>query len=293
MKAPVSFIIPTLNEERNIRDAISSVAGWADEVFVLDSYSDDHTVEFARAMAVRVVRRHFDNFAAQKNWALDHLPLHNEWVFFLDADERVPDQLRSEIIKATEDQSDAWDGYFVGMKQIFMGSVIAHGGWFPNFRLLLFKHRLGRYEERLVHEHLALRGRAGRLKNFLVHEDRKGIHQYFDRHNVYSTMEALEVHRYLTGKIRNYSPVRSRLGSAPAKRRALKEWAYRYLPFRSLCKFMWSYVLKRGFLDGRVGFRYCFLQSVYEYQVSLKLMELRSDPTSAMVRYELLSPVEP
>jgi len=285
MKAPISFIIPTRNEERNIRDAIGSVASWADEVFVLDSYSEDRTVEFAKAMGVHVAQRRFDNFAAHKNWALDNLPLGNEWVFFLDADERVPPQLRTEIAEATVGPGCAWDGYFVGMKQLFMGSEIAHGGWFPNFRLLLFKHRVGRYEQRIVHEHLILRGKAGRLKNLLIHDDRKGIHQYFQRHNVYSTMEALEAHQYLTGEAKDYSLAGALLGSTPERRRRLKQWAYRHLPFRPLFKFLWSYGLKRGFLDGRVGFRYCLLQSFYEYQVSLKLIELRSDPTSPMLRY--------
>jgi len=292
MKTPVSFIIPTRNEERNICAAIGSVAGWADEVFVLDSYSEDRTVEFAEAMEAQVAQRRFDNFAAQKNWALDHLPLRNEWVFFLDADERVPPELRAEITEAITDLGCAWDGFFVGMKQLFMGSVIAHGGWFPNVRLLLFKHRVGRYEERIVHEHLTLSGRAGRLKNLLIHEDRKGIHQYLERHNLYSTMEALEAHRYLTDRVKDNSLSHSRLGGAPGRRRAVKQWAYRHLPFRPFFKFLWSYGVKRGFLDGRVGFRYCLLQSLYEYQVSLKLMELQSDPTSPMLRYISSSPLK-
>jgi len=285
MKASVSFIIPTRNEERNIRDAIGSVVSWADEVLVLDSYSEDRTVEFAREMGVYVAQRRFDNFAAHKNWALDNLPLRNEWVFFLDADERVPKRLRTEIVEATADTGYPCEGFFVGMKQLFMGSAITHGGWFPNFRLLLFKHRLGRYEHRSVHEHLILRGRVRTLKNLLIHDDHKGIHQYFERHNIYSTLEALEAYRYLAGRAKSCSPAHARLGGTPERRRALKQWAYQYLPCRPLFKFLWSYAIKRGFLDGRVGFRYCLLQSFYEYQVSLKLAELQSDPTSPMLRY--------
>jgi glycosyltransferase involved in cell wall biosynthesis len=286
MKVPVSFIIPTRNEERNIRGAIESVAGWADEVFVLDSFSTDLTIELARAMDAKVARREFDNFAAQKNWALDNLPLRNEWVFFLDADERVTPQLWDEVAGALTDARSSCDGYFVGMKQLFMGSPVAHGGWFPNFRLLLFRHRLGRYERRIVHEHLLLRGKIGRLRNMLIHDDHKGIHQYFERHNVYSTMEALEAHRHLANDTGEQSLAASLTGTAPERRRALKQWAYRHLPFRPLFKFAWSYVLRRGFLDGRVGFRYCLLQAFYEYQVSLKLLELRLDPTSPMLRYQ-------
>lgn len=285
MRAPVSFIIPTRNEERNIRGAIESIAGWADEVFVLDSLSTDRTVELARAMGVKVAQREFDNFAAQKNWALDNLPLRNEWVFFLDADERVTPELRDEAAEAVTDPARGCDGYFIGMKQLFMGSPISHGGWFPNLRLLLFKHRLGRFERRIVHEHLILRGNAGRLGNLLIHDDHKGIHQYFERHNVYSTMEALEANRDLAGDIRGQSLSRSLTGSAPERRRAIKRWSYRHLPLRPMFKFVWSYVLKRGFLDGRVGFRYCVLQAFYEYQVSLKLIELDLDCASPMLRY--------
>ena len=283
MKAPVSFIVPTRNEERNLREAITSIADWADEVFVLDSFSDDQTVEIANAMGAHVAQRRFDNFAAQKNWALDHLPLRNQWVFFLDADERLTPALRAEIFEMLANPGP-YEGYFVGMKQLFMDAEIVHGGWFPNFRLLLFKHRRGRFERRLVHEHLVLDGRTGYLKSLLIHHDHKGIHQYFERHNVYSTMEALEAHRNMVNAPPD-SVVAPLRGGAPARRRALKQWAYRYLPCRPLCKFLWAYVLRFGFLDGRVGFRYCVLQSLYEYQVSLKLIELRSSPGSPMLRY--------
>jgi glycosyltransferase involved in cell wall biosynthesis len=288
MNVPVSFIIPTRNEERNIREAIASVTGWADEVFVLDSYSEDRTLDIAQEMGAIVAQRRFDNFAEQKNWGLDNLPIRNEWVFFLDADERIPPELREEIIKALAGPG-SWDGFFVGMKQLFMGSEIAHGGCFPNLRLLLFKHRLGRFERRIVHEHLILRGKAGRLRNLLIHDDRKGLHQYFERHNVYSSMEALEACRHLAHHAKEHGLVPGLFGSTPERRRALKHWAYEYLPFRPLFKFLWSYLLKRGFLDGRAGIRYCLLQAFYEYQVSLKLIELRSDPVSPMLRYAPIS----
>lgn len=285
MKAPVSFILPTRNEERNIREAIESVIDWAGEVFVLDSYSDDRTVEIATGMGVQVAQRRFDNFSAQKNWALDNLPLKNEWVFFLDADERVTNELRAEIANILKASGSRFDGYYVGMRQYFLGGMISHGGWYPNLRLLFFKHRLGRFEARIVHEHLVLDGPIGRLKHEVLHQDKKGLQQYFDRHNVYSTMEALEAYRHLADNGSLGQLKSSLFGTGPERRRALKRWAYRYLPCRPLFKFLWSYVLKRGFLDGRVGFRYCVLQSFYEYQVSLKLRELQSDSTSPMYRY--------
>jgi glycosyltransferase involved in cell wall biosynthesis len=285
VRVPISFIIPTLNEERNIRLALDSIIGWADQVLVLDSFSTDQTCEIARARNVEVVQHRFENFSAQKNWALDNLPLRNDWVFFLDADERVTRELRTELAELLTDGSPPRDGYYVGMKHLFMGSFVKHGGWYPNLRLLLFRHRLGRYEQRIVHEHLVLRGPTGRLDNLLVHDDQKGLHRYFDRHNHYSTMEALEALAVVTERDVGQRISANLAGTVPERRRAVKHFAYRYLPCRPLLKFIWSYLLKRGFLDGRIGFRYCVLQSIYEYQISLKLLELRSDPHSANSAY--------
>ena len=286
MKIPLSFIIPARNEERNIRAAIDSVAEWADQVFVLDSYSDDRTTAIAEAMGAQVARRRFDNFSAQKNWALDNLPLRTDWVLFLDADERVPCSLRRELEHLLSHPAVQLDGYYVGMEHLFMGAVISHGGWYPNDRLLLFKHRLGRYEPRIVHEHLILQGKTGRLANLLIHDDRKGLHRYFERHNMYSTMEALEAHRYLHRDKTERSLTAGRLDATRERRRALKQWAYRRLPCRPLFRFLWTYVLRRGFLDGRVGLRYSLLQAFYEYQISLKLLELQTDSKSPMLKYE-------
>lgn len=285
MKAPVSFIIPTRNEERNVGEAIRSVIDWASEVFVLDSFSDDKTVDIARQMGACVSQRRFDNFSAQKNWALDNFPLKNEWVFFLDADERIPAALQREITQVVSYSSCPFDGFYVARQNFFMGVPVRHGGWYPDLRLILFRHRLGRYESRIVHEHIVLNGTAGRLTEALLHyNDNKGLHQYFERHNVYSTMEALEAYGQRgDGVLENH--LRSSLfGAGPERRRVLKRWAYRYLPSRPLFKFLWSYVLKRGFLDGRVGFHYSLLQSFYEYQISLKLRELRSNAESPMVK---------
>lgn len=285
MSVPVTFIIPTLNEERNIALALESILGWADQVFVLDSFSTDRTCEIARACGTEVFQHRFEDFASQKNWGLDTLPLRNDWVFFLDADERVTRLLRDELDALFAGGFPACDGYYVGMMHRFMGSYLTHGGWFPNLRLLMFKHRLGRFENRIVHEHLVLRGRIGRLRSMILHDDHKGMHQYFDRHNHYSTMEALEALSVVTSNDDEHHLRPNLRGTGPERRRALKHFAYRHLPCRPILKFMWSYVLKRGFLDGRVGFRYCLLQSIYEYQISLKLLELRSDHSSPMFVY--------
>jgi len=284
-RAPMTIVIPTRNEERNLPETLRAIEGWADEVFVFDSFSDDRTCEIAREHGAIVVQHEFQNFAAQKNWALDNLPFRTEWVFFLDADMRPTPALRQEVLRVLNDRPESFDGYFVSMQICFMNQWLRHGGICPNWSLRLFKHQIGRYEERLVHEHIHLRGKVGYLHSEILHNDYKDLARYFDRHNVYSSMEAIEVFRFLNGSgAETLQPSFWRRG--PERRRVLKQLAYRYVPCRPLVKFLWMYFARAGFLDGRAGLRYCLLQTFYEYQVSLKLMELRSTATSPLLRYQ-------
>jgi glycosyltransferase involved in cell wall biosynthesis len=286
MKIPVTFIVPTLNEERNIDETLGSIKNWVDEVYVLDSFSSDRTCELASNAGAHLVQHRFENFSAQKNWALDNLPMRNEWIFFLDADERVTSGLRHELEKLFTDGGEpSLDGYYVGRMNHFMGGWIRHAGMYPNWNLRMFRHRLGRYEERIVHEHVVLTGKVGYLRQPLAHDDYKGLERYFDRHNTYSSMEALEVWNLVsaTEVKRLLNP--SLFARGPERRRALKQAAYRYLPCRALVKFLWMYLFSGGFLDGRIGFRYCVLQAFYEYQISLKIQELKSDLESPIFRY--------
>ena len=278
-KTPVSVLICTRNEERNLGACLKSVS-WADDCVVLDSCSDDHTVNIALAGGARVVSREFDNFSAHKNWALDHLDFKHDWILIVDADERVTPDLAREIA-ALVSGSPQHHGYYLARQNWFAGVWIRHGGWYPDWNLRLLRRGRGRYEARMVHEHILLTGPPGYLQNPLIHYDYKGIERYFDRHNVYSSLEAVEAHRTLTAPDQPRGLPAALLARGPARRRFLKNLAYRYLPARALIKFFWMYVLKLGFLDGRMGFRYCLLHTFYDYQISLKLEELR-DPQSPM-----------
>lgn len=276
-KPPVSVLICTKNEERNLPGCLESVA-WAGDVVVFDSFSDDDTVKIAGQLGARVVQRQFDNFSAHKNWALDHVDFAHDWVLIVDADERVSQDLAREIAAAVARPGEIC-GYYLARKNYFCGIWIRHGGWYPDYNLRLLKRGRGRYEARLVHEHVLLDGPAGYLHNALIHHDYKGIERYFDRHNVYSSLEAVEARRTLAapGSDQNLPGLFGVKG--PERRRFLKNLAYRHLPARCLFKFIWMYFIKLGFLDGRMGFRYCLLHTFYEYQVSLKLAELQ-DPNS-------------
>jgi glycosyltransferase involved in cell wall biosynthesis len=287
---PLSVIIPTRNEERNLRQTLTSVVNWADQIFVFDSFSDDRTLEIAREFEVGVVQRHFDNFAAHKNWALDNLPISNHWIFFLDADERLTPELRDEIGKVIVSGASA-NGYYVARRNIFMDRWIRHAGMYPDWQLRLFRRGKGRYEERIVHEHVVIDGPTGYLTNPLEHNDFKGLERWFDRHNHYTSMEAMEIRRVLDGD-RSQRIASTLMSRGPERTRLIKEFAYRYLPGRAFFVFIWMYLIRGGFLDGRIGFRYCMLKTFVDYQTSLKLIELQSESCELPQKIVAAAPAE-
>ncbi len=177
MSLPLSVLVPTLDEELNLPDCLDSLQ-WADEVFVVDSFSKDRTLEIARARGAHVVQHAFESYSRQKNWALDNLPFRNEWVLIVDADERVTPELRCEVEQVLVSSTAAFEGYYVNRRFIFLGTWVRHAGWYPSWNLRLFRHRLGRYDDREVHEHIVLNGGVGYLRNDLLHFDKRGLEAY-------------------------------------------------------------------------------------------------------------------
>lgn len=271
-QVPVSIIIPTKDEERNIAVCLKSLE-WADELIVFDSHSSDRTLHIAAEFGVRIVKRVFDNFAAHKNWALENIELRNEWVFIVDADERGSPALAEEI-RETIARADALNGYYVARQYWHWKKSLR--AVYPDYNLRLIRHGKGLYEDRIVHEHMVIEGPAGYLENHLIHEDDKGIERWLDRHNKYSSMEAIEAWKLLNQKGKDSSLAARLFARGPERRRALKQFAYGYLPFRPVWHFFYLYLVKRGFLDGRMGFRYAVLKMFYEHQISLKIEELDS-----------------
>ena len=283
MAINISVIVPAKNEEANIEACLHSVA-WADEVFVVDSQSTDRTAEIAKQMGAKVAQFHYDGrWPKKKNWALDNLPFRNEWIFIIDADERVTPELRDEMAEMIK--NDAMAGYYINRKFIFLGRWIKHCGWYPNWNLRLFKHRLGRYEflgqgtddtrtgDNEVHEHVLLRGAAGYSKHDLLHEDYRDLFHWLERHNRYSSWEASVYGNLRTDEtLETIGP--SFLGGPLQRRRFFKKVWVR-LPFRPALKFIAMYVLKLGFLDGMAGYYFCRLHSHHEFNIKAKQFELR------------------
>ncbi|MEQ9348979.1 MAG: glycosyltransferase family 2 protein [Alphaproteobacteria bacterium] len=190
-------------------------------------------------------------------------------------------------IRRTIARPDAADGYAIARKNLFQGVWIRHAGMYPDWQLRLFRRGRARYEDRIVHEHMMVEGRTDQLREPMIHHDYKGIERYFERHNSYTSLEAVEAFRLMHGLAgadhAHLAHLNATGDAAPARRRRLKSFAYRYVPCRSLAVFLYMYVWRLGFLDGRRGFRYCLIRAFHEYQLSLKLDELR-DPQSPMRR---------
>lgn len=290
-KIPVSVIIPAKNEEANLHACLASLQQ-ADEIFVVDSQSTDKSAEIATSYGAKVVQFHFNGrWPKKKNWSLDNLPFRNEWILIVDCDERITPELWDEIAISIQnnqqsDQQSQFDGFYLNRRVFFMGKWIRHGGKYPDWNLRLFKHKLGRYEnlnteeirntgDNEVHEHVILKGEVGYLKNDMLHEDFRDLFHWLERHNRYSNWEARVYYNILTGKDDDGTIGASLFGDAVQRKRFLKKIWVR-LPFKPLLRFILFYIIQRGFLDGKAGYIYARLLSQYEYQIGVKLYELRS-----------------
>lgn len=283
-KIPVSVLIPAKNEEANLSACLESLAP-ADEVFVVDSQSSDRSAEIAEGYGAKVVQFYFNGrWPKKKNWGLDNLPFSNEWVLIVDCDERITPELWEEIAVAI--QNPGFDGYYLNRRVFFLGTWIRHGGRYPDWNLRLFKHKKGRYEnlgteeirntgDNEVHEHVVLPGQVGYLKNDMLHEDFKDIYHWLDRHNRYSNWEARVYLNLLTAKDDSGTIGANFFGNAVQRKRFLKQMWVRFVPFKPFLRFILSYFIQLGFLDGKAGYIYARLISQYEYQIGVKLYELQ------------------
>ena len=185
-KLKLTAIILTKNEEKNIADCIASVQ-WADEVVVFDAFSQDRTVEIAQGSGATVLQHRFQNFAQQRNDALD--AVHSDWVFFVDADERATPELAVEVRRATQDESRS--GWWVPRHNHIFGRVIRHAGWYPDYQLRLLRRGKARYDpKREVHELVILDGGEGYLENPLIHYNYDTLAQFIERQNRYVDYDA-------------------------------------------------------------------------------------------------------
>ena len=274
-RVPVSVIVITYNAGSDIVPCLESVSSWAGEIFIVDSFSTDDTVELARRYTANVVQHRFEGFAAQRNWALDNLPLSYEWVLFLDQDERVTPDLAKEIKQAVDSDSTI-AGFYIKRRFMFMGRWLRHGGCYPLAVLRLFRRSLGRVVDAGLREYVVVDGEVGWLRHDMIHESVKSLGEWTAKHNRYADLEAIEM---LSEAGRQNLAIASKEHKLEGSTRLwLRHQVWDRLPIlvRPLVLFTYRYVFRLGFLDGIPGLIYCFLHDLwYPFLIDAKCKELQ------------------
>jgi glycosyltransferase involved in cell wall biosynthesis len=278
-RLPISVVVAVRNEERNLARCLESLTA-AGEVFVVDSFSTDHTAEIGRAHGAEVVQFHYrGGWPKKRQWALDTLPLAYDWVLLLDADECLTPQLEREIRDALADPR--FEGYYIKLRMYFLGRELRHcGAGF--YKLSLFRRGKGRFECRLesqdgsmcdmeVHEHVLVNGRVGKLRNSLTHRNVESLSRYIQKHDQYSNWES----RVLGAGEEKSPELEPRLLGNQAQRRRWLKRMFFGVPGSPVLLFFYRYLFSLGFLDGVPGLIYCGFQAVQMFHTKAKIYEQR------------------
>ncbi len=278
---PVSVLIPTRNEARNVLRCLEPLRGWADEIVVADSHSTDGTVVIAESFGAAVMQFNYQGgWPKKRQFALDTYPFRNQWILLLDADEILLEPVKKEIAEVV--RTSLLDGYWLRFQIHFLGRQLRFGDT-GLWKLSLFRRGKGRYEKRLesqdhsmsdieVHEHVVVQGRAGRLKNPVRHENWNSLSRYIQKHDEYSNWEARVQRERLAGEIRP-----ALWGVQAQRRRWLKRVLLR-LPGSPLLLFFYKYILRLGVLDGVPGLIYSCFQAIQVFHVKSKMLEMAAPP---------------
>lgn len=241
----LSVIVSTYNEEKNIEECLESVK-WADEIIVIDSKSKDKTAEIAKKYTDKIFVTEIKSFSGKKNFGIDKAS--GEWIFWIDADERIPDALKDEILQTISGSGNEISVYEVNRKSFFINKFIKHCGWYPDYGIRLFKKDAGiKFTEVRVHEKIAYNGKLKKFRNEIIHYTDLTFEHYFLKLNSYTTSSALDLHE-------------------KGKKSSILD-----IFFRPVFTFIKMYFLKLGLLDGYTGLVLCTLSSAHVFVKYTKL----------------------
>jgi glycosyltransferase involved in cell wall biosynthesis len=243
----ISAIVIAYNEEKNIQRCLESLS-WADEIVVVDSFSQDRTKDIASSFTDKIFDLEWQGFGKQKEFARTKASY--DWVLSVDADEVVSEKLKEEI-KSVINKNDSLDGYYIPRLSNFLGRWIKHSGWYPDYVLRLFRKHQARFDDSPVHEKLILKGKAGFLKNEILHYTDPDISHYLLKMDKYTTLSAKKL-------------------LAEGKSLTLFD-----LLFRPMAIFFKMYLFKSGFLDGWQGFLLACFSSFHVFVKYAKLWHLK------------------
>jgi glycosyltransferase involved in cell wall biosynthesis len=271
----LSIYILTYNEEIDIAACIES-AMLSDDIMIVDSCSSDRTIEIASSYPVRIVQHPFESHGKQRTWMLENVAPKYEWVYILEADERMTPELFAECVAATNNPE--YNSYYVAERVMFMERWIRYSTQYPRYQLRLFRHGKVWFTDYGHTEREVCEGASGFIKETYPHYTcSKGLTRWIEKHNRYSTDEAREtLYQLENGKV-NWRDLF--LGKTEVeRRRALKDLSLR-TPLRPFIRFIYMYFFLGGCLDGQPGLAWCTLQAFYEYLILLKVWEMKYSNT--------------
>jgi glycosyltransferase involved in cell wall biosynthesis len=278
---PITVVLITFNEEANLQACLASVGPLACQLFVVDAGSSDRTRDIARDFGAVVVEHPFETHAAQWRWALDNLPIATEWVLALDADQRVTPELATELRNLDRSALEGFAGVYVKRRQWFRDQWIKHGGYYPKYLLKLFRRdKVVINTTDLVDHHFYVVGPVKTLRCDLIEANKKedDISFWIDKHNRYAALLAREELRWRnTPSATSIQP--SLLGNPDQKTLALKGiWRRMPLYVRPFLYFVYRYFFRLGFLDGKQGAIFHFMQAFwFRLLVDIKIDEMQRE----------------
>lgn len=273
----LSILILTHNEEKNIQKCIKSILPLTDRIFVVDSNSNDKTVEICEQFGATVATHDWKTYADQFNWGLDSFDFQTGWIMRMDADEELTPELVISLREFLSDPPDYVTGVYVRRRVYFMGRWIKHGGYYPTWLLRVFRAGVGRCEALWMDEHIVLsEGKSINMAKDIIDKNNKDLTFWTDKHNKYASREVLDIvqNRHSSS---NDDVLDSELtGSQASGKRWMKEKVYSRIPLfvRPFIYFIYRYVIRLGFLDGKEGLIFHLLQGFwYRFLVDAKLFE--------------------
>lgn len=271
--ADLTAIILTKNEEKNIEECILSIRDVAKRIVVIDSFSTDATATLARKLGAEVYEHEFINYSKQFTYGVETAQVKTKWILRFDADERLTESGAEELERLCEENQDTdVNGIVLRFKVNFMGKDLRHGGIYPFRKLLVFKNGKGNIENRNMDEHIILsEGRSVEMKEDCLHHDYKDLTRWIDKHNWYASREVLDYYQF-----RQDAEDGKELDRKAKLKRKIKFGIYYKLPmgFRAHLYYWYRYYIKLGFLDGKEGKIFAFMQAYwYRYLVDAKIYE--------------------
>lgn len=264
----LAAIVLTKNEERDLPACLESLRDLTTEIYVVDSGSTDRTVAIAQEYGAQVLFHDFTSHASQLNWAMDNIPSKSEWVLRIDADERISHRQCQEIRKSLHGAGADVTGFELARRIRFLGRDLRYGSTYPIWLLRIWRSGYGRCEDLWMDEHIVVRcGQVERVGGDLIHVIPKDLSEWTAKHNWYATRECAD----LSG-----GETEADLTGQSQRTRWLKNNVYLHLPlfYRAFLYWFYRYVIRLGFLDGRPGLIYHFLQGFwYRFLIDAKLYE--------------------